>query len=88
MLTFAWGTIMDKPVFDKDIPVPAEGGYRASKYYWVHEMEVGDSFVCTNKQYNAIRSLTHGKKASWLPDGFKLEARKIENNVYRIWRVA
>ena len=79
---------MDKPVFEKNIPVPAEGGYRASKYYWVREMEVGDSFACAHKQYNAIRQLIQGKKVSWLPDGFKLETRKIENNVYRIWRVA
>jgi len=79
---------MEKPDFEKDIPVPAEGGYRASKYYWVREMEVGDSFPCTHKQYNAIRSLTYGGKAPWLPEGFKLESRKIENGVYRIWRTA
>ena len=79
---------MDKPVFEKNIPVPAEGGYRASKYYWVREMEVGDSFACSQKAMNAIRQLTHGERATWLPDGFKLETRKIENNLYRIWRVA
>ena len=79
---------MDKPVFEKGIPVPAEGGYRASKYYWVREMEVGNSFTCTHKQYNAIRSLTYGGRAPWLPEGFKLESRKIGNGVYRIWRTA
>lgn len=79
---------MDKPVFDKDIPVPAEGGYRASKYYWVREMEVGDSFTCSLKDCNGIRQLGAKSKAPWLPDGFKLETRKIQNGVYRIWRVA
>tara|TARA_R100001086_G_scaffold172867_1_gene94639 strand:+ start:264 stop:503 length:240 start_codon:yes stop_codon:yes gene_type:complete len=79
---------MEKPVFEKGIPVPAESGYRLSKYYWVGEMEVGDSFPCTHKQYNAIRQLTQGERAPWLPEGFKLETRKIENGVYRIWRTA
>ena len=79
---------MDKPVFEKGIPVPAGGGYRGSKYYWVCEMEINDSFTCTHKQYNSIRQLTQGVRAPWLPEDFKLEARKIENGVYRIWRVA
>ena len=79
---------MEKPVFEKGIPVPTGGGYRGSKYYWVGEMEINDSFTCTHKQYNAIRQLTQGERAPWLPEGFKLEYRKIQNGVYRIWRTA
>jgi len=79
---------MEKPIFEKGIPVPAEGGCRASKYYWVREMEVGDSFTCSQKEMNTVRQLTHGERAPWLPKGFKLETRKIENGVYRIWRTA
>ena len=78
---------MEKPVFEKDIPVP-KSSYRRSKYYWVGEMEINDSFTCTHKQYNAIRQLVMNKRAPWLPEGFKLETRKIENGLYRIWRTA
>lgn len=83
-------TIVDKPVFEKNVPVPAQGTYAHSKYYWVAEMEIGDSFTCSHKYYSQVRNVTahKGKPVSWLPDGFKIATRKVGNDLYRIWRIA
>ncbi len=90
-LTFARATIMDKPAFENDIPVPTRGG-DFSKYYWLKEMEVGDSFTGSIEEYTALAQVTYSKRqkkgAAWLPDGFKIQRRKIGKDLHRIWRVA
>ena len=83
---------MDKPIFEKGIPL--EKRQARSKYYWLAEMEVGDSFTCSPQHKYAVTQLQYrsyrGKKknADWLPDGFKLATKKIDNGLYRVWRVA
>ena len=81
---------MEQPDFEKNIPVPKQGEYRQSKYYWVAEMEIGDSFTCSHKDYSQIRQLGYNKdrRISWLPESFKIATRKIDNGLYRIWRIA
>ena len=83
---------MDKPVFEKDIPAPKRGP-RKSKYYWLAEMEVGDSFTCSVKEYKAVGQVPYSRNrksslASWLPPGYKLCRLKIGDDLYRVWRVA
>jgi hypothetical protein len=91
--TFARVTIMDKPVFEKDIPLEA-GPTRRSKYYWLADMKVGDSFTCSHQDKRGATQLQYynyrGKKKLpvWLPDGFKLATKRIGDDLYRVWRVA
>tara|TARA_R100001086_G_scaffold59030_1_gene27022 strand:+ start:304 stop:546 length:243 start_codon:yes stop_codon:yes gene_type:complete len=80
---------MEKPDFEKKIPVPERNEYRRSKYYWLAYMEVGDSFTCSGQDYKRI-SARFGTPdgPSWLPESFKIATRKIDNGLYRIWRIA
>ena len=84
---------MDKPVFEKDIPLE-RGPTRRSKYYWLADMEVGDSFTCSHHDKRGVTQLQYpnyrGKRKLpvWLPDGFKLATKKIDNGLYRVWRVS
>ena len=82
---------MDKPVFEKGIPLPDKNQSR-SKYHWLAEMEVGDSFLCPHQDAHAVRQLSYlarkEKSANWLPDGFKISWQKMEDGLYRVWRVA
>ena len=78
---------MDKPVFEKGIPLPPEGGSQRSKYYWLAEMEVGDSFTCGQKDCANVRQAGYSKSLQ-LPQGFKLSYQKIDDGLYRVWRVA
>ena len=91
MLTFAWVTIMDKPVFEKNLSVPKAKG-RQSRFRWLAEMEVGDSFTCSHEDCQNIRQLVYlrreNKMAKWLPGGFRITGRKSEDGLYRVWRVA
>ena len=82
---------MEKPDFEKRIPVPEKDEYRRSKYYWLADMEVGDSFTCSHQDYKRIgrRFNNQGQTpVSWLPENFKIATRKIDNGLYRIWRIA
>ena len=47
---------MDKPVFEKDIPLE-RGPTRRSKYYWLADMEVGDSFTCSHHDKRGVTQL-------------------------------
>ena len=74
---------MEKPDFEKRIPVPAR-----SKYYWLADLEVGDSFTCSHQDYKRIARRFVHKTPSWLPESFKIATRKIDNGLHRIWRIA
>tara|TARA_Y100001938_G_C7957160_1_gene362312 strand:- start:372 stop:620 length:249 start_codon:yes stop_codon:yes gene_type:complete len=80
---------MEKPDFEKGIPLPRKAGKR-SKYYWLADMEVGDSFRVPYKKCSAIRNSIAGNRGYWLPDGFKLATQKIdddeEGGIWRVWR--
>ena len=52
MLTFAWVTMMDKPVFEDNIPVPAPSSL--IKYGWIAEMKVGQSFTCNRDNAETV----------------------------------
>ena len=82
---------MDKPVFEKGIPLPVKGASRC-KYYWLAEMEVGDSFTCSAPVMRAVTQLSHSRRsnggAHWLPNDFKVSTQKIGKGLYRVWRVA
>ena len=80
---------MEKPDFEKGIPLPRNTS-RRSKYYWLADMEVGDSFLVPYKKYAAIRNAALSNRAHWLPDEFKLATQKIdddeEGGIWRVWR--
>ena len=78
---------MEKPDFEKRIPLPEKDEYRRSKYYWLAHMEVGDSFTCSHQDYKRI-GRRFNTPVSWLPENFKIATRKIDNGLYRIWRIS
>ena len=70
---------MDKPKIDNDIPIP---GRRVSKYQWITELEVGDSFVTDeSKRFGPERiAKLHGMKLRCTSVG------QAEGKL-RIWRI-
>ena len=85
MLTFARGTIMDKPVFDDNIPVPLPSSL--VKYGWIAEMKVGQSFTCNRDNAEAIRQLTYNSPLRHtLPQGFALTIKRVSPDLCRVWR--
>ena len=44
-LTFAWVTMMDKPVFEDNIPIPLSSSL--VKYGWILEMRSGSRLLAT-----------------------------------------
>lgn len=69
---------------NKGIPLPIKGGTGSrSKWPW-HEMEIGDSFLMTNR--SIIRA---GSMACKAHDrlGFKYSCR-TEGSSVRVWRIA
>jgi hypothetical protein len=71
---------------DKQQPIPARKGGRASKYPF-KDMKVGDSFLIPDKgKKNGIYgSLAHFNKGRKNP--IKITIR-IEGNALRVWRIA
>ena len=70
---------MDKPKIDNNIPIP---GRRVSKYQWITELEVGDSFVTDE-------SKRFGPERIAKQNGMKLFCSSLgqEEGKLRIWRV-
>lgn len=71
-------------VVEKNIPMPENYSY--TKWSFVGDMSVGDSFVLTAKDYTAVAAI-FGKH------GFEYRSRKIEDKPFdvalrRIWRTA
>ena len=70
---------MDKPKIDNDIPIP---GRRASKYQWITELEVGDSFVIDE-------SKRFGPERIAKQNGMKLRCTSVgqAEGKLRVWRI-
>ena len=80
---------MFKPLFNDAEPMPKKGSFRTSKYQWLDELEIGQSFdVATDLDYlrvfGAAKNLV---KTEGLPEGYKLCRRKIGNTI-RVYRVS
>ncbi len=85
MLTFAWGIIMDKPVFEDNIPIPLPSSL--VKYGWILEIKVGQSFTCNRDNADAVRQLQYNSSLRHiLPQGFTLTMNRIGPDLYRVWR--
>lgn len=71
-------------VVEKNIPMPESSSY--TKWSFIGELNVGDSFVMTAKDYTSVA-------ATFNKHGFTFRSRKIEDKPYelahrRIWRTA
>lgn len=71
-------------VVEKNIPMPETNSY--TKWSFVSELSVGDSFVLTAKDYTSVA-------ATFNKHGFAYRSRKIEDKPFdvalrRIWRTA
>ena len=71
---------MDKPTIEKNIPMPV--GRKASKYNWVANLEIGDSFVLEETKRYGVERIS--KKC-----GFRMRAssQNQERGYLRFWRV-
>lgn len=80
-------------MIEKGIPIPRKkvpgsppdprGKYATRQYYPWNEMEVGDSFLVTNRKASTLSaSMTSATRRT----GFKFTARTLEKGV-RIWRI-
>mgnify|MGYP001603368708 CR=1 FL=1 len=80
---------MMRPEFHDAEPMPSKGGFRESKYQWLEDLEVGQSFdVATDGDYRRVAaSSAMLEKKGYLPEGFKLARRKI-GSVIRAYRTA
>ena len=80
---------MMRPEFNDAEPMPSKGGFRESKYQWLEELEVEQSFdVATDADYSRVNaSAVSLEKKGYLPEGFKLSRRKI-GSVIRVYRSA
>ena len=80
---------MLKPVIHDAEPMPPKASFRESKYQWLDEVEVGQSFdVHTHADYNRVASAAKNLAANGnLPEGYKLSRRKIGQAI-RVYRVA
>ena len=80
---------MIKPQIDKGVTVWPQERKRDSKFAWLAEVEVGDSFVVSNSDAPRIMSATvTGKRAGWLPESYSIVRRKESETQVRIWRMA
>lgn len=80
---------MLKPQFHDAEPMPEKGSFRTSKYQWLDELEIGQSFdVATDADYlrvfGAAKNLV---KTGGLPEGYKLSRRKIGGTI-RVYRIS
>ena len=71
---------MDKPKIDKGIPIPKSR--RVSKYEWISELKVGDSFVIDQTKRSRPEQIARRNK-------FKLRQTTIgqDEGKVRIWRI-
>lgn len=78
---------MIKPNFESDVPLPPYGRRgRKSRYIWLKELDIGQSFVCDKR--NALVIMTCFRRVKYLPEGFTLASQSIDHSETRIWRVA
>tara|TARA_R100001082_G_scaffold51063_1_gene27735 strand:+ start:803 stop:1039 length:237 start_codon:yes stop_codon:yes gene_type:complete len=78
---------MKKPNFDDDVSMPVHHkGPKPTKYVWLAEMEIGQSFVTDLKTARQICSVCY-KNPKYLPAGFKVRIQ-TKGNETRVWRIA
>ena len=80
---------MLKPIIHDAEPMPTKGSFRESKYQWLDEVEVGQSFdVDSDADFNRVASAVKNLETNGsLPEGYKIARRKIGSTI-RIYRVA
>jgi hypothetical protein len=80
---------MIRPEFNDAEPMPSKGAFRVSKYQWLDELGVGQSFdVATDKDYARVWHACKNLRASGdLPEGYTLARRKIGGTI-RVYRTA
>ena len=80
---------MLKPIINDAEPMPTKGSFRESKYQWLDEIEVGQSFdVDSDADFNRVASAAKNLVSNGnLPEGYKIARRKIGPTI-RIYRVA
>jgi hypothetical protein len=80
---------MMRPEFNDAEPMPSKGAFRVSKYQWLDELGVGQSFdVATDKDYTRVWAACKNLLASGdLPEGYTLARRKIGGTI-RVYRTA
>lgn len=63
-------------IIEKNIEMPSK---RHTKWSWIEDMKVGDSFICPKK----VRPVAHVifKRIGW-----KMTSRSISQDQIRIWR--
>jgi hypothetical protein len=80
---------MIKPQVEKDVEMWPEQRIRGSKFAWLAEIEVGDSFSISPEDVGRVMSAVQsGKMASWLPSEYKLSRRAESETSVRVWRVS
>jgi len=80
---------MLKPEVEKGVEIWPEQRIRGSKFAWLTEIEVGDSFTVSPADVNRIMSAVQSAKlASWLPEEYKLSRRAESESTVRIWRIS
>ena len=80
---------MFKPQFNDAEPMPGKGSFRTSKYQWLDELEIGQSFdVASGEDYSRLYGCARNLvKTGGLPEGYKLSRRKIGNTI-RVYRIS
>lgn len=68
---------------DKNIPMPAKRA--RARMYPLDTMEVGDSFEIPADKVTSCRGSVHKFQSEH--DGITFTVRKVNNDVYRVWRL-
>ena len=80
---------MIKPPIEKGIPVTPQERPRGSKWAWLSDLEVGDSFTCSRADAPRVgAAVQQQRSAGWLPEEYKVSRRPEGEDRYRVWRVS
>jgi hypothetical protein len=80
---------MIKPIIEKDIPVTPQERARGSKWAWLSDLEVGDSFSCSRADAPRVgAAVDQARKSGWLPEQYRISRRPEGEDSYRVWRVS
>ena len=80
---------MLKPPIQKGIPLAPQERPRGSKWAWLSDLEVGDSFTCSRADAPRVgAAVQQQRNAGWLPEEYKVSRRPEGEDRYRVWRVS
>ena len=80
---------MIKPPIEKGIPVTTPERLRGSKWAWLSDLEVGDSFACSRADAPRVgAAVVQRRRAGWLPEDYRIIRRPEGDDRYRMWRVS